>query len=136
DTEDEDPMMARIAGHVRAAIAEADAIVFCTDATTGPSDADRAAIQLLRESRKPVFYAANKADSPKDDAEAFELYRLGLDRVYPVSALHGRGIGELEAALVEALPEGEVEDVDEEGAPPRIALVGRPNAGKSSLMNK
>jgi GTP-binding protein len=136
DPEDEDPMKAGIAAHVRAAIAEADAIVFVTDATTGPNAADRAAVKLLRASEKPVFYAANKADSPKGDAEAFELYRLGVEKVYPVSALHGRGIGELEAALIEALPEGEVEAIDDEKAPPRIALIGRPNAGKSSLLNR
>jgi GTP-binding protein len=136
DPEDVDPMKAGIAAHVRAAIAEADAIVFVTDATTGPNDADRAAVKLLRQSRKPVFYAANKADSPRADPEAFELYRLGVEKVYPVSALHGRGIGDLEAALVEALPEGEPEPLGDEKAPPRIALIGRPNAGKSSLLNR
>jgi GTP-binding protein len=137
DPADEDPMKAGIATNVRAAIAEADAIVFVTDATTALTDADHAAVRLLRESRKPVFYAANKADSPGADAEAFELYRLGVDRVFPVSALHGRGIGELEAALLEALPDGADEDgADDEAAPPRIALVGRPNAGKSSLLNR
>ncbi|HEY6461495.1 MAG TPA: ribosome biogenesis GTPase Der, partial [Polyangiaceae bacterium] len=136
DPEDDDPMKAGIASHVKAAIAEADAIVFVTDATTGPSDADRAAVKLLRAAKKPVFYAANKADSPGVDAEAFELYRLGVEKVYPVSALHGRGMGELEAALVEALPEGDTEAVDDENAPPRIALIGRPNAGKSSLLNR
>jgi GTP-binding protein len=135
DPHDEDPMKAGIAVHVRAAVEEADAIVFVTDATTGLTEADRAAVQLLRESRKPVFYAANKADSPGVDAEAFELYRLGVDRVFPVSALHGRGIGELEAAILEALPPSPEEEPDE-NAPPRIALVGRPNAGKSSLLNR
>jgi GTP-binding protein len=136
DPEDQDPMKAGIAAHVRAAVAEADAIVFVTDATTGPNDADRAAVKLLRASGKPVFYAANKADSPRADAEAFELYRLGVDKVFPVSALHGRGIGDLEAALVESLPESEPARVDDEAAPPRIALIGRPNAGKSSLLNR
>jgi GTP-binding protein len=136
DPEDADPMKAGIASHVKAAIAEADAIVFVTDATTGPIDADRAAVKLLRASKKPVFYAANKADSPGVDADAFELYRLGVEKVYPVSALHGRGMGELEAALVEALPEGDAEPEDDENAPPRIALIGRPNAGKSSLLNR
>src|SRR5271165_1521256 len=136
DPEDADPMKAGIASHVRAAVEEADAIVFVTDATTGPSDADRVAVKLLRSSGKPAFYAANKADSPKADAEAFELYRLGVDKVFPVSALHGRGVGELEAALVEALPESEAPSADDESTPPRIALIGRPNAGKSSLLNR
>ncbi len=136
DPEDLDPMKAGIARHVRAAIAEADAIVFVTDATTGPTAPDRAAIQMLRESGKPVFYAANKADTPRVDADAFDLYRLGVETVYPVSALHGRGIGELEAALVAALPEAPEPDADAERGPPRIALVGRPNAGKSSMLNR
>jgi GTP-binding protein len=136
DPEDEDPMKAGIAGHVKAAIEEADAIVFVTDATTGPNAADRAAIKLLRQSNKPVFYTANKADSPKDDPEAFELYRMGVGKVYPISALHGRGVGELEADLLAALPESEAAEADDERGPPRVALVGRPNAGKSSMLNK
>jgi GTP-binding protein len=136
DPEDEDPMKAGIAKHVRAAIAEADAIIFVTDATTGATAADRAAIKLLRESGKPVFYTANKADSPGVDADAFDLYRLGVKKVYAVSALHGRGIGELEADLVAALPEIEEPEPDDGRGPPRISLVGRPNAGKSSLLNR
>jgi GTP-binding protein len=136
DPEDEDPMKVGIATHVRAAIEEADAILFVTDATTGPNDADRAAVKLLRESGKPTFFIANKADSPRGDPEAFELYRLGVEHVYPVSALHGRGIGDLESALVESLPESQPQEVDLETAPPRIALIGRPNAGKSSLLNR
>jgi GTPase len=136
DPADEDPMKAGIATNVRAAIAEADAIVFVTDATTALTDADHAAVRLLRESRKPVLYAANKADSPQGDAEAFELYRLGVRHVFPVSALHGRGIGELEAALLETLPDSDQGDPTDESAPPRIAIIGRPNAGKSSLLNR
>ena len=141
DPGDSDPMKAGIARHVRAAIADADAIVFVTDATAEPGDADRSAIALLRASGKPVFFAANKADSPRADADAYELYRLGVDRVFPVSALHGRGIRELEEALVEALSDGAsagggVVGLDSETSPPRIALIGRPNAGKSSLLNR
>ena len=163
DPEDADPMKSGIAKHVRAAIEEADAIVFVTDATSEPTDADRSAIRLLRASGKPVFFAANKADSPRADPEAYELYRLGVDRVFPVSALHGRGIGDLEEALVEALPDGTsarggavnsdgtsakgrmvnsdgtggvTSETEDASTPPRITLIGRPNAGKSSLLNR
>jgi GTP-binding protein len=136
DPEDADPMKAGIAHHVRASIEEADAILFVTDATTEPTAADRAAVALLRASDKPVLYAANKADSPRADPQAYELYRLGVDKVFPVSALHGRGVGELEATLVGELPDDIPEPADELAVPPRIALVGRPNAGKSSLLNR
>jgi GTP-binding protein len=137
DPEDEDPMKAGIARHVKEAIAEADVIVFVTDATLPPTGADRAAIDLLRRAKKPVFFAANKADSPRADADASEMYKLGVKQVYPVSALHGRGMGDLESAIVEALPAEAEPDADADGEPiPRIAIVGRPNAGKSSLVNR
>jgi GTP-binding protein len=101
---------------------------------------------MLRRSQKPVIYAANKADTKSGETEALDLYRLGIDRIFPISALHGRGMGDLEAALVAALPRGPVEEepeIDERSVeveapkrPPRIALIGRPNAGKSSLLNR
>ncbi len=134
DPEDDDPMKAGIAIHVKAAIAEADVIVFVTDATLPLTAADKAAIALLRRTKKPVFYAANKADSPRIDAEAYELFREGIKKIYPVSALHGRGLAELEGDLVAAFgPEAEALEPD---ALTRISLIGRPNAGKSSLMNR
>jgi GTP-binding protein len=137
DPEDPDPMRAGIARHVRDAIREADVIVLVTDATTPLTTGDRAAVDLLRRSEKPVFFCANKADRPAQESESFELYRLGVRDVYPVSALHGRGIGELEAAFVEALPD----ESEQEVAPPaegvaRVAIIGKPNAGKSSLLNR
>jgi GTP-binding protein len=127
-------MKAGIARHVRAAVADSDAVVFVTDATTGPTAADRAAVQLLRESGKPVFYVANKADNPHVDAGGYELYALGVNQVFAVSALHGRGMGELESSLIAALPAAKPQE--ESDTLPRIALVGRPNAGKSSLLNR
>jgi len=134
DPDSDDPMKAGITGHVKAAIAEADVIVFVTDDNL--TDADRAAVQLLRGAKKPVLYAANKADTPGKDADALEIYRLGVDKVLPISALHGRGIGDLEAAIVRALPARvELPEQDEERLT-RIAIVGRPNAGKSSLLNR
>ncbi len=136
DPDDDDPMKTGIARHVKAAVAEADVILFVTDATLPMTAADRAAVELLRRSKKPVIYAANKADSPKVDPDAFELYRLGVEQVYPVSALHGRGIGEIEAAMVEHFgAEQALEEVPELDLP-RITVAGRPNAGKSSLLNR
>jgi GTP-binding protein len=138
-----DPMKAHIASQVRMAIAEADAVLFVTDATAPLGDADRSAVALLRSSGKPVIYAANKADSAAADADAFELYRLGVAKVFPISALHGRGVGELEMELLGHLPDSpssSQEDTPAAGTRDahqgtRIALVGRPNAGKSSLLN-
>lgn len=135
DPESDDPMKAGIARHVKEAIEEADVIVFVTDATVPLTPADRLAVDLLRKSKKPVFFAANKADSPRQDADAFEVYRLGVETVYPVSGLHGRGIGELEGAFVAALPKMKPEEAAEDFIP-RICIVGKPNAGKSSLMNR
>lgn len=133
DPDDVDPMRTGIARHVRAAVLEADVIIFLSDATVPPTSADRAAVELLRRGGKPVFYAANKVDSPAREADAFELYRLGVDRVFPISSLHGRGVGELETAVVEALPARA--PVAEDPSLVRVAIVGRPNAGKSSLLN-
>lgn len=138
DPESDDPMRMGIARHVEAAIEEADVVVCILDATVDVTPADREAVQLLRRSARPVIYAANKADSPRIDALAFDAYRLGLKQIFPVSALHGRGVGELEEAIVDALPA-----LDEQSDPfadlvdvPRVALIGRPNAGKSSLLNQ
>ncbi|MEI7893812.1 MAG: GTPase, partial [Myxococcales bacterium] len=136
DPDSRDPMTGGIASQVRAAITEADVILFVSDATEELLGADRAAVELLRAANKPVLYVANKADAPKRDADAFELYRLGVDQVLPISALHGRGIGDLETALIASLPDATA--VSEEATPDvaRIAVVGRPNAGKSSLINR
>ncbi|HQY65046.1 MAG: ribosome biogenesis GTPase Der [Myxococcales bacterium] len=134
DPEDDDPMRAGIARHVKAAIAEADVIVFVTDATEPLTAADRAAVALLRRTSKPVLYAANKADSARVEADAYELYQHGVEKVYAVSALHGRGLAELEGDLVAAF--GEPMPALEPSALTRVSLIGRPNAGKSSLMNR
>ncbi len=118
---------------VQIAIEEADAILFMVDVTTGVTDLDDALAELLRRTNKPVFVVANKADNDERTWEASTFYQLGLSEVYPVSALSGRGTGELLDALVKRLParNGEAE-TDER---PRLAIVGRPNVGKSSLTN-
>ncbi len=136
DPDSDDPMKSGIARHVEAAIKEADVILFVSDATVPLTGADRVAVKLLRKAQKPVLFAANKADTPMLDADAFELYRLGVDKVLPVSALHGRGIGELEAALVAAMPPRAEAAPESDDRVPRITICGKPNAGKSSLMNR
>jgi GTP-binding protein len=131
-----DPLSAGIVRHVEAAIAEADAILCVLDGTAPPTPADREAVALLRRSKKPVLYAGNKADDQHKALIANDLYTLGVDRVYAISATHGRGLHELEAALVALLPPPSPEPAANEDTLPRLAIVGRPNAGKSSLFNR
>ncbi|UJR86902.1 ribosome biogenesis GTPase Der [Sandaracinus amylolyticus] len=137
DPESDDPMKEGIAQHVKLALEEADVVVCVLDATTGATSADQAAISLLRRADKPVIYAANKADSKAQVLAGMELYELGIDRLIPISALHGNGMSELEDAVAEALPaEGTGASQQWDEAIPRVAIVGRPNAGKSSLVNR
>jgi GTPase len=136
DPESDDPMQEGIARQVKLALDEADVVLCVLDASSELLQADREAVKLLRRAQKPVLYVANKCDSPKRIAEATSLYELGIDQFYPISALHSRGVGDLEEALVAALPPlKEVEETGYESAP-HIAIIGRPNAGKSSLTNQ
>lgn len=114
----------------------ADAIIFVVDAMVGATATDEHVVRLLRAAKKPVILAANKVDGPQGELEAAALWNLGLGEPYPVSAVHGRGMGELLDAAIAALPtEMPVEAVTPD-APRRVALVGRPNVGKSSLLNR
>lgn len=128
---------AEIVAHAREqaelAMAEADAIVFMVDARAGLTAADAAIADVLRLSDKPVILAANKADSPERSMDAVEFYALNLGEPIPMSAYHGIGTGDVLDAVAEALPI--VEEEDNEAAV-RIAIVGRPNVGKSSLVNR
>ncbi|WP_437827686.1 ribosome biogenesis GTPase Der [Sorangium sp. So ce1153] len=136
DPESDDPMRQGIKRQIDLAIAEADVIVCVLDAVTPVTPSEHAELGLLRRAGKPVIYVANKADSTRAEAEAAELYRLGMDRLILISALHGRGISDLEMAIEAALPtEPAASEESAEGAL-RIAIVGRPNAGKSSLVNR
>src|SRR6185436_18219418 len=103
DPASEDPMGRSIAHQVELAIAEADAVVCVLDGSVPPLDADREAVRLLRRASKPVVWAANKVDGVSREADAAELHRLGMGDLVTVSALHGRGFSELEAALIDAL---------------------------------
>ena len=126
----------RIKAQAEVAVSLADAVLFVVDATVGITDADEAVVRVLRKSGKPVVLAANKADDTRTEAEVFGLWNLGLGEPLPVSALHGRGSGDLLDACLAALPEPPPEREAEVGGPRRVALVGKPNVGKSSLLNK
>ena len=129
-------LAAQIAEQAELAIAAADAVLFVVDAAVGIQDIDEAVVGVLRRSRKPVVLAANKVDDARNEAEAAMMWNLGLGEPHPVSALHGRGSGDLLDALMVALPDAPRETDAEIGGPRRVAIVGRPNVGKSSLLNK
>ena len=116
-----------------AAIGESDLVLFLVDAKSGIVPVDHDVADQLRRSGKPVILAANKADSWRGEAQAAEFYELGLGDVHPVSALQGHGTGDLLDAVVAALPPERTAEQEEEE--PRIAIVGRPNVGKSSFLN-
>src|SRR3954467_1050819 len=126
----------RITAQAEVAVSVADAVLFVVDATVGITDADEAVVRILRRSGKPVVLAANKVDDLRGEAEAASLWNLGLGEPYPVSALHGRGSGDLLDAILDAIPEAPREAPEVDRGPRRVAVVGKPNVGKSSLLNK
>ncbi len=128
----DDIFEAEIDKQVELAIDEADAIIFMVDVESGVTGMDEEVANLLRKVNKPVFLAINKVDNGKRAENAVEFYSLGLGEYYTIASINGSGTGELLDALVEALPE--VEEVEETELP-RFAVVGRPNAGKSSFIN-
>lgn len=116
------------------AIREADVILFVCDARTGITTDDMEVAKLLRQSRKPVILAVNKADTPKQEAEAYEFYNLGIGEPYLISASNKLNLGDLLDAIVEKFPkEGDDDDEDEDVI--KVAIIGRPNVGKSSIFN-
>jgi GTP-binding protein len=133
DIADPSPLTQQVAEQARRAIAEADLVLFVVDTRAGTTPGDEELATILRHSRKPVFLIANKIDEPGTEAEAFEFHRLGLGDPVPVSAVHGHGTGDLLDAIVARLPGGGPAEASEEAI--RVAILGRPNVGKSSLLN-
>ena len=133
DIADPTPITRSIADQARAAIAEADLVLFVVDARAGVMPGDEELAAILRRARKPVLLLANKIDDPRQDALALEFHRLGLGDPIPVSAQHGHGTGDLLDAVVTMLPGGGPQEVGEEAI--RVAILGRTNVGKSSLLN-
>jgi len=129
-------LAAAVSAQAEIAVAAADAVLFVVDTTVGATDADEAVVRVLRRANKPVILAANKVDDERAEADAAMLWSLGLGEPIVVSALHGRGSGDLLDAILEALPETPAERFDLEAGPRRVALLGRPNVGKSSLLNR
>ena len=124
-----------VAEQASVAMRTADAIIFVVDATVGATTADEAAARLLQRSGKPVFLVANKVDTERGEADAAELWSLGLGEPHPISAMHGRGVADLLDQVIDALP-AVSEMASGGGGPRRVALVGKPNVGKSSLLNR
>ena len=128
-------LAAQVAEQAGIAVGLADAVLFVVDARVGATDEDEAVANVLRRSGKPVVLVANKVDDAKSESDAVSLWSLGLGEPIMVSAMHGRGSGDLLDLALAALPEAPRERLTE-GGPRRVALIGKPNVGKSSLLNK
>jgi GTP-binding protein len=133
--EDSADFIPLIRAQAEIAIQEADLILFLTDAVSGLTGADMQVADLLRRSEKPVLVVVNKVDNEQREQDAYEFYELGMGEIYTVSAIHGSGVGDLLDVVVDILPPSEEPEVLDD-APLQIAILGRPNVGKSSLLNK
>lgn len=131
----DDAFSKSIREQAEAACGEADAIIFVVDATTGVTEEDETVARILRRAHKPTFLCANKLDNPDDKKLMYEFYNLGLGDPYPLSAVHGHGTGDLLDDVIAALPEQVEENLYPEDAL-RVAIIGRPNVGKSSITNR
>ena len=126
-------MLALIKQQSQIAIAEADILIMLVDGRTGLTPADEELVAMMRKVRKPLFFAVNKVDTPKVESVLADFYGLGHERIFPISAEHGLGVDDLLEAIQPLLPVAPPEPTAAE--PPRIAVVGRPNVGKSTLIN-
>ena len=133
DRADTGPFGPQVAAQARQAVAEADLVLMVVDAQVGVTPGDEELAEILRSSRRPVLVLANKLDDPRRDLEALEFHRLGLGDPVPISAIHGHGTGDLLDEIVARLPGRAERPVGEEAI--KVAILGRPNVGKSSLLN-
>ena len=133
DRADTGPFGPQIAAQAHQAVEEADLVVMVVDAQVGVTPGDEELAEILRSSRRPILVVANKLDDPRRDLEALEFHRLGLGDPIPISALHGHGTGDLLDEIVGRLPGRGERPVGEEAI--KVAILGRPNVGKSSLLN-
>jgi len=127
---------ASVAAQAEIAIDLADAVLFVVDATVGATATDEHVVRMLRSTKKPVMLVANKVDDVHQEPDAAALWSLGLGQPWPVSAVHGRGVADLLDHVLTILPEISAVAKEEVGGPRRVAILGRPNVGKSSLLNK
>ncbi|MDX2375671.1 ribosome biogenesis GTPase Der [Microbacterium sp. LRZ72] len=127
---------ASVAAQAEVAIDLCDLVIFVVDAMVGATATDERVVKLLRRSGKKVFLVANKVDDARHEPEAAALWNLGLGEPHPVSAIHGRGVADLLDEVMKAMPEVSAVASQEIGGPRRVAILGRPNVGKSSLLNK
>jgi len=134
EPETNDQLLRQMREQSRLAMEEADVILFVMDGREGLTPADREVAEMLRRADKPVFHLINKVDGDRHEAAIADFYALGVDEVFTISAEHNRGIGEMMEAVVAALPQGGAAGTDDDVT--KIAVVGRPNVGKSSLVNK
>lgn len=125
-----------VAQQAEIAVELADAVLFVVDAMVGATATDERVVRMLRATNKPVILVANKVDDARHESEAAALWSLGLDQPWPVSALHGRGVADLLDKVLTILPTISAVAKTEIGGPRRVAIIGRPNVGKSSLLNK
>ncbi len=133
EPEKEEEIVSRVKEHILAAVEESSMIIFLMDGKDGLLPQDKEIASILRKYDKPVFYTVNKVESPRREAAVSEFYALGVDKLYPMSAAHGTGLGELLDDLALRAP-SEPEEEAQEGL--RLAIVGRPNTGKSSIVNR
>lgn len=133
-SEDSERFLPLIRQQASVAIQDADVVVHVVDGQSGLTAADREVADILRQSKKPVIVAANKLESTRLTDALYEFYELAIGEVYAISALHGTGAGDFLDALIEAIPSAEIDEDEEDTV--KIAILGRPNVGKSTLLNK